>query len=111
MTFDMGAQTLSHLTTATSSAHDDLGAEVRKLYDAAAPLEGRFNGAGRAAFNQFKADTDQIATDLNTALAGVLAGIDGQNVAFLTGEQQMADETHTAHSGAGFEAARFSSTV
>lgn len=110
MTFDMGAQTLSRLTTATSSAHDDLGANVRALYDAAAPLESRFNGEGRAAFDRFKTDTDRIATELNTALAAVLAGIDGQNVAFLDGEQQMAQETGSAHSGAGVDAARFSST-
>lgn len=110
MTFDMGAQTLSQLTTATSSAHDDLGANVRALSKAAEPLEGRFNGEGRAAFDRFKAETDQIATDLNLALAAVLGGIDGQNVAFLDGEQQMTEETTAAHSGAAFDAARFSST-
>jgi uncharacterized protein YukE len=110
MTFDMGAQTLSQLTTATSSANDDLGANVRALSDAATPLEGRFNGEGRAAFDRFKVDTDAIATELNAALAAVLAGIDGQNTAFLTGEQQMAEETSTAYAGAAFDAARFSST-
>lgn len=109
MTFDMGAQTLTQLTTATSSAHDDLGANVRALYDAAAPLESRFNGEGRAAFDRFKTDTDQIATELNLALAAVLGGIDGQNVAFVEGEQDMAAETGTAHAGASFDAARFSS--
>ena len=111
MTFDMGAQTLTQLTTATSSASDDLGANVRALYDAAAPLESRFNGEGRAAFDRFKADTDQIATELNSALSAVLGGIDGQNVAFVDGEQQMAQDTSTAHSGAGFDAARFSSSA
>jgi len=110
MTFDMGAQTLSQLTTATSSAHDDLGANVRALAEAAAPLEGRFNGEGRAAFDRFKLDTDQIATELNLALAAVLGGIDGQNVAFVDGEQQMTEETSAAHSGAAFDAARFSAT-
>ncbi len=107
MTFDMGAQTLSQLTTATSSAHDDLGANVHALYDAAAPLENRFNGEGRAAFDRFKADTDDIATELNAALAAVLGGVDGQNTAFLDGEQQMAEETGAAYSGAAFDAARF----
>jgi hypothetical protein len=38
----------------------------------------------------------------------VLAGIDGQNVAFLQGEEQMVTETSTAQAGAGFESARFS---
>jgi uncharacterized protein YukE len=109
MTFDMGAQTLSQLTTATSSASDDLGSNVRALYDAAAPLESKFNGEGRAAFDRFKADTDDIATQLNSALAAVLGGIDGQNTAFLDGEQQMAEETGAAYSGSAFDAARFSS--
>lgn len=108
-TFDMGAQTLSRLSSATSSAHDDLGANVRALYDAAAPLETKFNGQGRAAFDRFKAETDQIATELNQALAAVLDGIDGQNVAFVQGEQQMADETGAAYSAAPFDSARFSS--
>jgi uncharacterized protein YukE len=108
MTFDMGAQTLSQLTTATSSASDDLGANVRALYDAAAPLENRFNGEGRAAFDRFKADTDDIATELNSALAAVLAGIDGMNTAFLDGEQSMAQDTGSLHSSANFDVARFS---
>ena len=107
MTFDMGAQTLSRLSTATSSAHDDLGSNVRALYDAAAPLENRFNGQGRAAFDRFKADTDQIATELNAALAAVLGGIDGQNTAFVQGEQQMHEETDAAHARSPFESARF----
>ena len=111
MTFDMGAQTLAQLTTATSSAHDDLGANVRALYDAAAPLESKFNGEGRAAFDRFKTETDEIAVELNAALAAVLGGIEGQNVAFLGGEEQMAQETSAAHSGAGFDAARFSSSA
>jgi len=53
MKFDMGAQTLSQLGSQTVSAGDDLGVLVRSLVDAAAPLEGRFNGAGRAQFDQF----------------------------------------------------------
>ena len=107
MTFDMGAQTLSQLTTATSSAGDDLGANVRALYDAAAPLENRFNGEGRAAFDRFKSDTDDIATELNSALAAVLGGIDGMNVAFVDGEQGMAQDTGSMHSSANFDVARW----
>ncbi len=107
VTFDMGAETLTQLTTATSSAHDDLGAHVRALAVAAEPLEGTFNGQGRAAFDRFKADSDEIAVELNAALAAVLDGIDGQNLAYLQGEDQMIAETQAAHSGAGFESARF----
>ena len=108
MTFDMGAQTLSQLTTATSSAHDDLGTNVRALYDAAAPLEGRFNGEGRAAFDRFKADTDEIATELDSALAAVLGGIDGMNTAFVDTEQNQAADTGSLHSGSNFDVARVS---
>jgi uncharacterized protein YukE len=110
MTFDMGAQTLGQLSTATGSAHDDLGQNVRDLADAGSELEGRFNGTGRAAFDRFKADSEQIAIELNQALAAVLGGIDGQNTAFLEGEAQMEQETTTAHRGAGIESARFSSS-
>ena len=107
MKFAMGAETLSQLTTATSGASDDLGGLVRELFVAAEPLQGRFNGAGRAAFDRFKADTDEIADELNAALAAVLAGIDGQNTAFVQGEQLIADGTGSAHSGSGIEFARF----
>jgi uncharacterized protein YukE len=109
MRFAMGAETLSQLTTATSAASDDLGALVRELLVAAEPLQGRFNGAGRAAFDQFKAHTDEIADELDAALTSVLGGIDGQNVAFVQGEQQMVEETRAGHAGAGFESARFAS--
>ncbi len=105
--FDMGAETLGTLTTQTSSSHDDLGAQVRLLAAAADPLEGRFNGEGRAAFDAFKDASDQIAIDLNTALAAVLEGIRGQNVAYVQGEEQLVGETTSAHHGSGVEFARF----
>ena len=105
-TFDMGAQTLSVLTTATSSASDDLGAGVHKLYDAAEPLARYFNGEARAAFNGFKADVDGIATDLNTALASVLAGVDGMNKSFIGTEQNQAQDMSTLHRGSDIESAR-----
>jgi uncharacterized protein YukE len=107
MTFDMGAQTLAQLTTATSSASDDLGANVHKVYDAAAPLEGNFNGEGRAAFDRFKADVDDIATELNAALASVLAGIDGMNTAYVGTEQNQAQDNSTLHGNSHFELARW----
>jgi len=108
MKFDMGAETLTHLTKQTSSASDDLGSLVKKLAASADPLQNKFNGEARAAFNSFKLRTDDIATELNGALASVLVGIQGQDVAFVSGEQQMADETSAAQAGAAFEAARFS---
>jgi uncharacterized protein YukE len=108
MKFAMGAETLTVLTKQTSSANEDLGSVVKQLFAAAEPLQGKFNGAGRAAFDKFKGETDLIANELNAALAAVLGGIQGQNTAFITGEQQMVDETTTAQSGANFESARFS---
>ena len=108
MKFAMGAETLTVLTNQTSSANEDLGSLVKQLFAAAEPLQGKFNGAGRAAFDKFKGETDLIANELNAALAAVLGGIQGQNSAFITGEQQMVDETTAAQAGANFESARFS---
>jgi hypothetical protein len=110
MKFAMGAETLGQLTKQTSSASDDLGTVVKQLFAAAEPIQGKFNGAGRAAFDTFKGHTDEIANELNGALAAVLHGIDGQNVAFIRGEEQMVSETHTAQAGANFDGARFSGT-
>lgn len=104
----MGADVLSNLTKQTSTSHDDLGSLVHQLADAATPLQDRFNGEGKAAFNSFKLHTDEIATELNAALASVLEGIQGQDVAFRQGDAQMAEQTRALQSGAGFEAARFS---
>ncbi len=105
--FAMGAQTLTTLQQQTSSAGDDLGALVRQLAAAADPLEGRMNGAGRAAFDQFKGNVDHISVELNAALGSVLQGIAGQNRAFLEGENAQADETRAAQSASAFDAARF----
>jgi uncharacterized protein YukE len=107
MKFDMGADTLSRLATQTSSAGQSLGSLVRLLVDAAAPLEGKFNGAGRAEFDRFKARTDDIANNLDSALAAVLGGIKGQNQAFQQGQTQMADQSASVQSGIDFDAARF----
>lgn len=107
--FAMGGEVLTQLTQQTGSAGDDLGALVRQLAVAAEPLEGRFNGAGRAAFDRFKVEVDGISIELNAALSSVLTGIAGQNRAFIEGEQQIADETTAAQSGASFDAARFGS--
>lgn len=108
MKFAMGAGVLSTLAQKTSASTDDLGALVRELAAAAEPLEGKFNGAGRAAFDRFRARTEQIALELDAALASVLAGIGGMDRAFTEGDQAMADETRSAESNASFSAARFS---
>lgn len=109
MKFAMGSDVLSTLTKKTSTSNEDLGALVRELAAAAEPLEGKFNGAGRAAFDRFKGETDRIAAELNGALSAVLTGIAGMDRSFVEGDSQMADETRAAESSSSFDAARFGS--
>lgn len=83
MKFDMEATTLSTLTKKTSSSSDDLGSLVRQLAVAADPLEGFFDGEGRASFDDFKTRTDEIAVEIDAALSSVLMGIAGMDKAFI----------------------------
>jgi len=107
MKFAMGAETLSNLTKQTSSSNDDLGAQVLKLARAGDAVQHDFQGAGKAAFLDFHERSNAIAVGLNRALASVLEGIGGMDSAFITGEQQQADETRGLMSSANFDAARF----
>ena len=108
MKFAMGADTLSVLGKATSGSSDELAALVRSLYEAAEPLEGQFQGAGRAAFDRFKARTDTVSAELKGALDGVLGGIRGMDRSFAEGERSMVDQTTGLEAGSSFDAARFS---
>ena len=94
--FSMEGDALSALGRKTSTESDDLGALVRRLYDAAAPLEGTFNGPAKAAFDSFKSRVDEVATVLNNALVGITQSIASQNTAFVTAANEGAD----AHSSA-----------
>jgi hypothetical protein len=105
--FDMGAQTLSNLVRDTRGSSDDLGSLVRQLVQAAQPLEGKFNGTGRAMFDQFKARADQIASDLNSSLSAILGGQSGMDSAFGTGDQEQGDNARQQMAAANFDAARF----
>lgn len=109
MKFDMGNQTLSQLTKETDGSHQDLGALVRRLVAAAEPMEKDFNGAGRAAFDQFKVRTDEISNDLNSALAAIVGGQSGMDAAFQTGDTEAADNAAQAMGSANFDGARFGS--
>jgi uncharacterized protein YukE len=108
MKFDMGQTTLSTLAKSTQGSSDDLGSLIKQLIDAAAPLEGKFNGAGRAAFDSFKSRADQITTELNSALAAILGGQSGMDSAFGQGDTEMSDNARTTQQSANFDAARFS---
>jgi uncharacterized protein YukE len=107
--FDVGSQTLSTLTSQTQGASGDLGALIKQLIAAAQPLEGKFNGAGKAAFDSFKARADEITYELNSSLQGILGGIHGMDTAFVEGETEMADNSKSGLGAANFDAARFGS--
>jgi uncharacterized protein YukE len=108
MKFAMGSDTLAQLGKRTSSASGDLGAQVKALLQAAEPLEGRFNGAGRAAFDRFKAESDQVSAELDQALTSVLGGIRGQDTTFAAGDEELASDATQAQGSVSFDAARFS---
>jgi uncharacterized protein YukE len=107
MKFDMGRTTLSTLTQQSQGSSDDLGTLIQALIAAAAPLEGKFNGAGRAMFDNFKARSDQVTADLNAALGSIITGQVGMDTSFQQGDQEMADNASSSESAANFDAARF----
>lgn len=98
----MEDQTLVRLGQRSQTESEDLGTLVRQLVESAEPLEGVFNGPARARFNDFKANTDNIATSLNNALAGIVGSVAGQNLAFTTGAEDGAAAHQTAQSGTDF---------
>lgn len=107
MKFAMGSETLTALTKNTSASSDDLSSLVKQLGIAAEPLEGKFQGAGRAAFDNFKSRTDEIAAELKGSLDAVLTGVSGMNKSFAEGDETMSDQMKSAQSGSAFDAARF----
>lgn len=108
MKFDMGSTTLSGLGKSTEGSSTDLGTLIKQLIAAADPLEGKFNGAGKAAFDSFKARADEITNALNGSLQSILGGQSGMDLAFGTGDQEQEDNAQKGMSGANFDAARFS---
>lgn len=103
--FDMGQSTLSTLGQQTQGQHEDLGSLVKKLVAAVTPLEGKFNGAGRAAFDAFKANANTVADDLNSSLAQIIGGQSGMNTAYQTGDQEFHSNATRASSQAPYTAA------
>jgi hypothetical protein len=107
MKFDMGSTTLSDLGKSTVGSSDDLGTLIKLLIQAAQPLEGKFNGAGKAAFDTFKAHADEITNELNGSLGAILGGQSGMDAAFGSGDVELGDNAHQNMGAANFDAARF----
>lgn len=80
---------------------------VRRFVDAVTPLEGRFSGAGKAAFDSFKNRSDLVAAELNAALAGIVQGQGGMNPAFQQGDLAAGDNARQSEGSANFDGARF----
>ncbi|QKW06209.1 hypothetical protein HUT18_07120 [Streptomyces sp. NA04227] len=108
MKFDMGSTTLSDLGKSTLGSTDDLGTLIQQLIAAAEPLEGKFNGTGKVAFDSFKLRADEITGALNGSLSSILGGQSGMDVAFGTGDQEQGDNAHQNMGAANFDGARFS---
>jgi hypothetical protein len=107
MKFDMGSSTLTDLGKSTLGSTEDLGTLIRWLVQAAEPLEGKFNGAGKAAFDSFKAHTDDITNALNGSLGAILGGQGGMDTAFGSGDLEQEDNAHQNMGQSNFDAARF----
>ncbi|MEV7724350.1 hypothetical protein ACIRP0_24430 [Streptomyces sp. NPDC101733] len=107
MKFDMGSTTLSELGKATGGSSEDLGTLIKLLIAAADPLEGKFNGAGRAAFDSFKQRSDAITGELNASLRAIIGGQSGMDTSFVAGDHEQADQAHQNMGSANFDAARF----
>ncbi|PWE07593.1 hypothetical protein DD630_11860 [Streptomyces sp. BSE7F] len=107
MKFDMGSTPLSDLGKNTVGSSTDLGVLIRRLIQAAQPLEGKFNGSGRVAFDSFKLRADEITAALNESLSAILEGQGGMDTAFTTGESEQQDNAHKNMGAANFDAARF----
>lgn len=105
--WDYGDQTLVTLARNTGGSAQELSALLKQLIAAAEPLSGRFNGAGKAAFDSFKARSDQITADLTAGLGSVNTGQIGMEKSFVTGDQTMADDAARNMSAANFDGAKF----
>jgi uncharacterized protein YukE len=103
--FAMGSMVLPALTGRTSASSADLNSLVKQLITAAQPLEGRFDGAGRSAFDRFKQNADEIAAALDGSLRDILGGQIGMGRAFRHGDAESAVNAHRA--AAAFTASRF----
>lgn len=107
MKFAMENDTLVVLGQRSQSESEDLGVLVRRLFEAAEPLSGQMNGAARSAFDKFKGSVDEISGSLNSALAGIVGSIAGQNRAFQTAAEDGASVHASAEGAADFSSGGF----
>ncbi|MDL4772398.1 MULTISPECIES: DUF6507 family protein [Thermomonosporaceae] len=105
--WDYGQETLVTLAKNTGGSAQELATLVKQLIAAAEPLTGKFDGAGKAAFDSFKAHSDQIIADLTTGLGSVNQGQAGMEKAFVTGDQTMAADAQHNMGAANFDGAKF----
>ncbi|HEY7486511.1 MAG TPA: hypothetical protein VH912_18755 [Streptosporangiaceae bacterium] len=103
----MGQSTLPTLIQRTGGSTDELRSLIQQLIVAAEPLAGKFDGAGKAAFDSFKANSDQITADLGRGLNSVHTGQAGMQKSFTTGDTTMADDTRSTMGAANFDGAMF----
>ncbi|WP_159941637.1 MULTISPECIES: hypothetical protein [unclassified Nocardiopsis] len=105
--WEIGSNTLNTLSQNTATVGDELTNLIQQLVQAAEPLSGKFDGAGKAAFDSFKMRADGIAADLRAGLGSIQEGQSGMNAAFTTGAQTMADDANQKMGAANFDAAKF----
>ncbi|WP_150241694.1 hypothetical protein [Nocardiopsis quinghaiensis] len=105
--WEIGSNTLNALSQNTGTTGDELSSLIQQLVQAAEPLAGKFDGAGKAAFDSFKARADGIAADLRAGLGSIQEGQTGMNSAFSTGAETMADDANQRMGSANFDAAKF----
>ena len=107
MKFAMESDTLVVLGQRSHTESEDLGVLVRRLFEAAEPLSGQMNGPARSAFDRFKSSIDDISGSLNSALAGIVGSIAGQNKAFQTAAEDGASVHESAEGAADFTSQAF----
>ncbi|WP_047871506.1 hypothetical protein [Nocardiopsis sp. RV163] len=105
--WQIGDSTLTTLSQSTGTTGDELSSLIQQLVQAAEPLSGKFDGAGKAAFDSFKLRADAITADLRAGLGSIQEGQGGMNAAFVTGDQTMADDANQSMGSANFDAAKF----
>lgn len=82
MKFDMHATALADYGKKADTTHQDLGALINELVAAAEPLEKKFNGEAKAAFNTFHQNTHTVSDDLKSAYGAIMGSVAEQDRAF-----------------------------